>query len=498
MDVPEFRIDKLRNGRTRVAALVEDEVYAYSKIGDVLTVCGWAKTIRKQGGGAFAFLALNDGSSHKNLQVMVTKESCENYEDVVKSGTGASFRIVGTLEKSPAEGQLVELKVTDSSIHSAVVLGRCPADKYPLAKKKHGREFLREIAHLRPRSYLIGVVARVRSQMAMATHTFFQTQGFQYIHTPLITSADCEGAGEMFQVTTALPESNKMADVKTVKDKGYEVDYKKDFFGRKAFLTVSGQLAVENYCCALSDVYTFGPTFRAENSHTSRHLAEFWMIEPEVAFADLEVNMELAEKFVKYLVQWAMKHCAADLDWLNSNEEIGLKARLEQVVQSDFARLPYFDAVKLLISHSESGQVTFTEKPFEGMDMASEHERYLTEKVYEKPLIVYNYPKEFKAFYMKANDDGRTVKAMDVLVPKIGELIGGSERENDLEKLDAMMKEKEVDAKSLWWYRDLRTYGSVPHSGFGLGFERLVMFITGVENIRDVIPYPRFPGHAEF
>lgn len=479
-------------GRVRIAALMSS-CDSESFIGKHVTVCGWSRSVRKQGGGSLCFVVLSDGSTATNLQVVV-ESTVENFDQVLKCGAGCSFKFRGLVVESPAKGQKVELQVKDPARGDKVeVFGVTDAAKYPLAKKEHTREYLREIAHLRPRSQLMGAVSRVRSQLAMATHRFFQERGYLYVHTPIITASDCEGAGEMFSVSTLLPEDKK-SSVPTNKEGG--VDYAKDFFSRHAYLTVSGQLAVEPYCCALSDVYTFGPTFRAENSHTSRHLAEFWMVEPEIAFATLEDNMEIAEAYIKFCVKSCLDNCSADIDWFEKNQESGLRGRLENILAAPFGRVTYTDAIVMLQKEQEKAQ--FQEKVEWGMDLGSEHERYLTEQIMKKPVIVYNYPKDIKAFYMKVNEDGKTVRAMDVLVPKIGELVGGSQREDNLEKLDKMITEKGLDIASYWWYRELREYGTIPHSGFGLGFERLIMLVTGIENIRDTIPYPRYPGHAEF
>jgi len=401
-------------------------------------------------------------------------------------------RCIGELVKSPAAKQPVELLLKEPG-HSVTLFGGVDSAEYPMAKGKHSMEFLRSIGHLRPRAILIGSMARVRNALAHATHEFFRDRGFVYVHTPLITAADCEGAGEMFQVTTLLADAEKSGLPMTPEKK---VDYSKDFFGKPSFLTVSGQLSVENYCCALSSVYTFGPTFRAENSHTSRHLAEFWMIEPELAFADIFDDMECAEDYLKYCVTYAMKHNRADLDFFEKQVEKGLLARLENLVAAPFQRLTYTEAIDIL--KKEEKKAKFNQAVEWGMDLGSEHERHLAEKIYKKPVILYNYPKDIKAFYMRLNEDGKTVAAMDVLVPAIGEVIGGSQREERLDVLDSRIKEMGLDPKDYWWYRDLRRYGTVPHSGFGLGFERLIMLTTGIENIRDVIPYPRYPGHAEF
>jgi asparaginyl-tRNA synthetase len=387
----------------------------------------------------------------------------------------------GTLIPSPASGQAVEVKA-----ESIVVLGEAPVDTYPLQKKNHSLEFLREIAHLRARTNTFGAVARMRSQMAYAIHVFFQERGFNYVHTPIITASDCEGAGEMFKVTTL--------DLEALAKSGKAVDFSQDFFGKSANLTVSGQLEAETYATAVSRVYTFGPTFRAENSNTTRHLAEFWMIEPEVAFADITANMDLAEEFVKFLLSWALEKCGEDMRFFDDRIQKGIIEMLTQVVNSDFGRVTYTDAMKEL----EKNAANFEFKPYWGCDLQSEHERYLTEVVYKRPVIVTDYPKEIKAFYMKLNPNGKTVRAMDVLVPGLGELIGGSEREEDLATLEARIRELGLNVEDYWWYLDLRRYGTVPHAGFGLGFERLLLYVTGMGNIRDVIPYPRAPNLAEF
>jgi asparaginyl-tRNA synthetase len=462
-----------------------------SRIGETITVCGWARTIREAGAGSIMFIALNDGSVFDTLQTVVERGVTVGFDSVATAGgTGASFRIVGKVVKSPAKGQ--EIEIAASEVH---VIGRVEdPTSYPLAKKKHSLEYLREMLHLRSRTNTIGAVARIRNACAFATHTFFQERGFLYVHTPIITAADCEGAGEMFQVTTLLPTDPKK-DVPRVKDGS--IDYKKDFFGKPAMLTVSGQLQVEGYACALSDVYTFGPTFRAEDSHTSRHLAEFWMIEPEIAFATLADDMALAEDYLKFCTRYVLDHCSSDINFFESTFENGLRARLENVVNEPFARLTYTEAIELLLlpEHLDAGN--FSVKPYWGLDLGSEHERYLTEKVYKKPVILTNYPKDIKAFYMKLDPDGKTVSAMDILVPKVGEIIGGSQREDNIDVLRKRMTEMNVSVDSLQWYLDLRRFGTVPHAGFGLGFERLVMYVTGIENIRDVIPYPRYPQHAE-
>ena len=438
---------------------------------DDLHVAGWIRTRRDS--KAFSFLELNDGTCLGNLQI-VADAGIPGYEDISKMNTGASVEIRGRLIPSPAAGQMWEMQAT-----SLKLLGEIPED-YPLQKKGHGAEFLRSIAHLRPRTNLYGAVFRTRSRMAFAVHKFFQERDFIYVHTPIITASDCEGAGEMFRVTT-LPEARNSKP-------------EEDFFGKRAFLTVSGQLEGETFACALSNIYTFGPTFRAENSNTSRHAAEFWMIEPEVAFCDLEGDMDLAESLVKYLVQEALDHSDGDLGIFEKFVDKSLRERLELVASRPFERIDYTEAVELL---KASGK-TF-EYPVEyGLNLQSEHERWLTETHFKKPVTVFNYPKEIKPFYMRLNDDDKTVTAMDVLVPGIGEIIGGSPREERLDVLLGNFAKHDLDPEVYGWYSDLRKYGSVPHAGFGLGFERLLMFVTGMTNIRDVIPFARTPGNCDF
>lgn len=438
---------------------------------DDLHVAGWVRTRRDS--KAFSFLELNDGSCLGNLQI-VADANIPGYEEIAKMSTGASVEIRGKLIPSPAAGQTWEMQAS-----SLKLLGGVPED-YPLQKKGHSTEFLRSIAHLRPRTNLYGAVFRMRSRMAFAVHKFFQERDFIYVHTPIITASDCEGAGEMFRVTT-------LADEKISKTE-------EDFFGKRAYLTVSGQLEGETFACALSNIYTFGPTFRAENSNTSRHAAEFWMIEPEVAFCDLEGDMDLAEALVKYLVTEALTNSDDDLTIFEKFVDKGLRERLEFVASRPFERISYTDAVELLISSGKK-----FEYPVEyGLNLQSEHERWLTEEHFKKPVTVFNYPKEIKPFYMRLNDDGKTVTAMDVLVPGIGEIIGGSQREERLEVLLDNFKKHDLNPENYGWYADLRKYGSVPHAGFGLGFERLLMFVTGMANIRDVIPFARTPGHCEF
>ena len=436
-----------------------------------LHVAGWVRTRRDS--KAFSFLELNDGTCLGNLQI-VADVGIPGYDAISKMSTGASVEVRGKLIPSPAAGQTWEMQAS-----SIKLLGEAPED-YPLQKKGHSAEFLRSIAHLRPRTNLYGAVFRMRSRMAYAVHKFFQEQDFIYVHTPIITASDCEGAGEMFRVTT-LPD-----------DQISKVE--QDFFGKRAFLTVSGQLEGETFACALSNIYTFGPTFRAENSNTTRHAAEFWMIEPEVAFCDLEGDMDLAEALVKYLVTEALTNNEGDLEIFEKFVDKGLRERLEFVASRPFVRITYTAAVELLLASHK----TF-EYPVEyGLNLQSEHERWLTEEHFKSPVTVYNYPKDLKPFYMRLNDDDKTVAAMDVLVPGIGEIIGGSQREERLDILMENFKKHNLDPLAYAWYTDLRKYGSVPHAGFGLGFERMLMFITGMANIRDVIPFARTPGHCEF
>lgn len=445
-----------------------------------ITVNAWIRT--KRDTGNICFLELNDGTCMSNLQVIADKGEIITDNIINSLSTGASISAVGILVESPGKNQSVELRAEKIEL-----VGSSPADTYPLQKKRHSFEFLREIAHLRPRTNTFSAVSRVRSKMSYAVHKFFQENDFTCVHTPIITASDCEGAGEMFQVTT-LPLNN----AKTT-DNG-DIDFSEDFFGKKAFLTVSGQLSGETYAMALKNIYTFGPTFRAENSNTSRHLAEFWMIEPEMAFCNIEGNMDVAEKFLKYVLKYTLDNCGEDMNFFNQRIQKGIIDDIEHVIKSDFERLTYTDAVKIL---EKSGQ-KFEYKVEWGADLQSEHEKYLTEQVFKKPVIVTDYPAGIKAFYMKMNDDNKTVRGMDILVPKLGEIIGGSEREADLDKLIERIEAAGLNKDDYWWYLDLRRYGSVPHSGFGLGFERLIQYVTGMQNIRDVIPYPRAPKSADF
>lgn len=443
-----------------------------------VTVKGWVRTKREN--KAIAFIAVNDGSIVHNIQVVIDVPNF-NAEILKNITTGACIRVTGDLVESKGSGQPVEILARDIEIY-----GTAGSD-YPLQKKGHSLEFLREIAHLRPRTNTFGAIYRMRNAMAFAIHKYFNEKGFVYVHTPIITGSDCEGAGEMFNVTT-------MDIANPARTEEGCVDYSKDFFGKPCSLTVSGQLEGELAALALSEIYTFGPTFRAENSNTPRHLAEFWMIEPEMAFYDIKDNMDLAEDFLKYLVRYALDNCQSDLEFLNNMFDKELIDRLHFILENDFQRLTYTEAIDIL---EKSGQ-KFEFPVSWGVDLQSEHERYLVEKHFKRPVILTDYPKEIKSFYMKLNDDGKTVRAMDVLFPKIGEIIGGSEREADYDKLMKMIEEKHVPHKDVWWYLDTRRYGSAPHSGFGLGFERLLLFVTGMANIRDVIPFPRTPKNADF
>ena len=446
--------------------------------GAQLLVSGWVRTVRDS--KAFAFIELNDGSFFKNLQI-VLDESVPDFREVVKVTLGSAIEVEGTLKLTPEAKQPFELKAS-----RVTVVGMAAAD-YPLQKKRHTVEYLRTQAHLRPRTNLFSAVFRIRSVAAQSIHRFFADQDFVYVHTPLITASDCEGAGEMFRVTT-LDIDNPPRD-----EQGH-VKVSEDFFGKPANLTVSGQLNAEAFCMAFRNVYTFGPTFRAEKSNTPRHAAEFWMIEPEIAFADLNDDMALAEAMVRYVIADVMERCPEELEFLNNFVDKGLIDRLTHVRDSDFARVSYTEAIEILKNSGEH----FEYGAYWGMDMQTEHERYLAEKHFGRPVCVYNYPKEIKAFYMKQNDDGKTVAAVDVLVPGIGELIGGSQREDRLDVLEARMDELGLDRESYWWYLELRKYGSTPHAGFGLGFERLIMYLTGVSNSRDVLPFPRTTGSADF
>jgi len=526
---PNIGYNKAVGGRLRLKQIMEAPDGGRSLIGKKVAVCGWVRTIRAQ--KALAFIKVNDGSTVKELQVVVVAEA-EGFEAVCGQGTGASVRVEGTVVESPAKGQEVEISCGVGD--KVEVIGGVDPKVYPLAKKKHSLEFLRNIAHLRPRSNLIASVSRVRNALAMCTHRFFQDRGFLYVHTPIITTADCEGAGEMFRITTEGEETAagedlaaleaevaaqgdavraakaaKADDVKEQVDKllalkakleasGAKQSDSGEFFGQPAYLTVSGQLAVENFCCSLGDVYTFGPTFRAENSSTTRHLAEFWMIEPEMAFANLEDDMDCAEDYIRCCAKTVLESCQSDLDFFALRVDKEIQDRLSLIASKPFARLSYTEAVEVLQEYVQKGEAKFEFEVAWGKELQTEHEKFLTDVVYKGPVIVYNYPKDCKAFYMRLNEDGKTVAAMDILCPGIGELVGGSQREERLEVLDERLAALGLPKEDYWWYRDLRLHGSVPHAGFGVGFERLVMLCTGVQNIRDVIPFPRYPGHAAF
>jgi asparaginyl-tRNA synthetase len=461
-------------GRIRILDILKS-----NRTGEKFTVKGWVRT--KRGNKNVAFIALNDGSTINNLQLVV---DVPNFDDELlkQITTGSCIKAEGILVESTGSGQPVEIQVETIELY-----GAANVETYPLQKKGHTVEFLREIAHLRPRTNTFGAVLRIRHAMAYAIHKYFNDSGFYYLHTPIITASDAEGAGAMFQVTTL--DLNSLP-----KDENNAIDYSKDFFGKHTSLTVSGQLEGELGALALSQIYTFGPTFRAENSYTPRHLAEFWMIEPEMAFYEIKENMDLAEDFIKYLVKYALDNCADDLAFLNKMWDSELLTRLQGVVNTEFVRLDYTEGVEIL---QQSG-MKFEYPVYWGADLQAEHERYLVEKHFQKPVILTNYPKEIKAFYMKQNDDGKTVRAMDVLFPSIGEIIGGSQREENFDKLKARIDELNIPIKDLWWYLDTRRFGTAPHSGFGLGFERLLLFVTGMSNIRDVIPFPRTPKNAEF
>ena len=462
--------------RTKIAQIFADrEAFG----GKEVAVSGWARTIRDM--KTFGFIELNDGSCFKNLQVVMDAAALENYKEIAGQNVGAALSVTGTVVLTPEAKQPLEIKAAAISVEGA------STPDYPLQKKRHSVEYLRTIQHLRPRTNLFSAAFRVRSMAAHAIHTFFQDRGFVYVHTPIITASDCEGAGEMFRVTTLdmdhLPRTEDGA-----------VDYSQDFFGKPANLTVSGQLNAENFAMAFGDVYTFGPTFRAEKSNTTRHAAEFWMIEPEMAFCDLAGDMDVAEAMIKFVIRTVMEKCPDEMNFFQSFVDKGLKERLEHVASSDFGRVTYTEAVELL---KRSGH-KFDYPVDWGCDLQTEHERYLTEQVFQKPVFVTDYPKEIKAFYMRLNDDGKTVAAADCLVPGIGEIIGGSQREERLDVLENRIRELGMDPKDYWWYLDLRRYGGCKHAGFGLGFERMVMYLTGVGNIRDVLPHPRTVGSADF
>ena len=466
--------------RTKVKILKQPKEGEESFVGKTANIKGWVRTVRNQ--KTFMFVEVNDGSCLSNYQVIIDPD-LSNYSDLIeKLTTGASVSITGEIVESPGKNQTTEMHAKEVEI-----IGTCDADTYPLQKKRHSFEFLRTIAHLRPRTNTLGAVARVRNCVAFATHRFFQENGFLHIHSPIITASDCEGAGEMFCVTT-LDQEN------IPKTEDSKVDYSQDFFEKPAYLTVSGQLNGEIFACALSDVYTFGPTFRAENSNTSRHLAEFWMIEPEMAFADLNDNMDNAEAYIKYVIKAVLEECLEDIEFFDKFVAKGLLERLSHVLETPFERATYTYAVRIL----EKASTSFQYPVQWGSDLQTEHERYLAEEYFNKPVIISDYPKEIKPFYMRMNEDDKTVAAMDVLVPGVGEIIGGSQREERLDVLTEHIRKSDLSEEDYWWYLELRKYGSVPHAGYGVGFERLVQFVTGMENIRDAIEFPRYPGKAEF
>lgn len=447
---------------------------------ETVTIQGWVRTKRDQ--KDFSFVEVNDGSSMAGLQVVVSQDVPGYSETMPQVHTGASVEISGTLVESPAKGQRIELKASEIQIY-----GTADPETYPLQKKRHSFEFLRTIGHLRSRTNTLGAVFRVRNACATAIHTFFQERGFLWVHTPIITASDCEGAGELFTVTTLNLNQVPLTDSNSI-------DYEQDFFGKPAYLTVSGQLEAEIMAMAFTNVYTFGPTFRAENSNTSRHLAEFWMVEPEIAFCNLDGNMDLAEAFLKYIFRYVLEHCPEDMEFFNQRIDNTVLATADNIINNEFARITYTEAIEQL----EKATKKFEFPVSWGLDLQSEHERYLAEELFKKPVIVTDYPAAIKAFYMRLNDDGKTVRAMDILAPKIGEIVGGSQREERLEVLERRIDELGMPKDELWWYLDLRRFGTVPHAGFGLGFERVVQFMTGMANIRDVIPFPRAPLSADF
>ena len=462
--------------RTLIKSIYQDsEAFG----GKTVTVGGWVRNLRDS--KAFGFIDLNDGSYFKSVQVVFEREMVDNYDEIAAQNVGAALVVTGILTLTPGAKQPFELKATKVEVE-----GTSTPD-YPLQPKRHSVEFLREQAYLRPRTNLFSAVFRVRSEVAYAIHSFFHNRGFVYVHTPIITCSDAEGAGEMFRVTTLDVDNPPKLE-------NGEIDYSKDFFGKSANLTVSGQLEGETYAMAFGNIYTFGPTFRAENSNTARHAAEFWMIEPEIAFADLNDDMQLAWDMIKYIINHVMDNCKAELEFFNSFVDKTLLQRLSDLRDADYAKVTYTEAIEIL----EKSKEEFKFPVYWGVDLQTEHERYLTEKVYKKPIFLIDYPKDIKAFYMRQNDDGKTVAAMDLLVPGVGEIIGGSQREERLDVLSARMKELGLEEKDYWWYMNLRKFGGTKHAGFGLGFERIIMYLTGVSNIRDVIPYPRTVGNAEY
>ena len=447
--------------------------------GKEVTLCGWARTIRDM--KSFGFIELNDGSCFKNIQAVISREELENYDEITSQNVGAALIIKGTVVLTPDAKQPLEIRAAEAAVEGK------SAPEYPLQKKRHSVEYLRTIQHLRPRTNLFSAAFRIRSEAAFAIHEFFHQRGFVYINTPIITSSDAEGAGEMFRVTTLDMENPPRTE-------DGRVDFSRDFFGKPANLTVSGQLNAENFAMAFGNVYTFGPTFRAEDSNTARHAAEFWMVEPEMAFCDLKESMDVAEDMIKHIIRHVLEKCPQDMEFLNKFVDKGLKSRLTHVMSSEFGHISYTEAVEILEKHNDK----FEYKVEWGSDLQTEHERFLTEQIFKKPLFVYDYPADIKAFYMRQNDDGKTVAAADCLVPGIGEIVGGSQREERLDVLERRMDELGMNKEGYWWYLDLRRYGSCTHSGFGLGFERMVMYLTGISNIRDVELHPRTVGNAEF
>lgn len=498
------KAERILSGLLRIQSILTTPEAYFDK---TESVGGWVKHLRVQGSDKFIFIELSDGSSANNLQILL-HDTLPNFKDILRQNVAASLRITGTLVKSPAKGQVIEMVVSDPEKHNVVVLGEnTDAKSYPLMGKYPSLEFLRENLHLRPRTNIISSVSRARNCLSMATHQFFQELGFLYVHTPLITASDCEGAGEMFQVTTLIPEDGDPSKI-VVDEKTKKINYAKDFFGKKASLTVSGQLAVENYACALTNVYTFGPTFRAENSNTTRHLAEFWMIEPEICFAGLEELLILIEGYIKFCIDYAFENIRDDLEYFNgvfkrNNKEkpdanfADLIVYLQQIRTAPFNRMTYTDAVEYLIKVEEKKEHKFDITPYWGLDLSSEHERYICEKLFKGPVFLYNYPRQIKAFYMKLNPDKKTVQNTDLLLPFIGEVVGGSVREENLDILLEKYHDFKLKPEDYKEYTDLRRFGSVPHAGFGLGFERLLMLVTGIQNIRDAIPFPRYPGHCD-
>lgn len=497
------KAERILSGLLRIQSILNAPEVYFDK---VESVGGWVKHLRVQG-DKFVFIELSDGSSAANLQILL-HDTLPNFKDILKQNVSASLRVTGTLVKSPAKGQAIEMVLNDPEKHKIVVLGENTDPKtYPLMGKYPSLELLRENLHLRPRTNLISSVARTRNCLSMATHQFFQELGFMYVHTPLITASDCEGAGEMFQVTTVVPEDGDVSKM-ALDEKTKKITYAKDFFGKKASLTVSGQLAVENYACALTNVYTFGPTFRAENSNTTRHLAEFWMIEPEICFAGLEELLVLIEGYIKFCIDYAFENVRDDLEYFNTvfkrnNKDkpdqnfADLIVYLQQVRSAPFHRMTYTDAIDYLLKVEEKKEHKFDITPYWGLDLSSEHERYICEKLFKGPTFLYNYPRQIKAFYMKLNDDKKTVQNTDLLLPFIGEVVGGSVREENLDILMEKYADFKLKPEDYKEYTDLRRFGSVPHAGFGVGFERLLMLVTGIQNIRDAIPFPRYPGHCD-